>query len=170
MGLNLTGQLSPLQTIRKDTFEHLLPPPFRQIQGPRTLKKSHYLPVEPRSTSSQNAIHPFGSLATPVPACWGGSQSHAAKISLLKLREMFCFNINRKSVTKISDANRIVTDEKADSCQWDRASTLNDKLQHPLPRFPPNALVVHISIAATRTLDDYRKGKGILNSSYVGIP
>jgi hypothetical protein len=38
---------------------------------------------------------------------------------------------------------------------WDRASTLNDKLQHPLPRFPPNALVVHISIAATRTLDDY---------------
>jgi hypothetical protein len=52
-----------------------------------------------------------------------------------------------------------VTDEKADSCQWDRASTLNDKLQHPLPRFPPNALVVHISIALKRTLDDNQKGK-----------
>ena len=63
-----------------------------------------------------------------------------------------------------------MTDEKADSCQWDRAGTLTDKLQHPLPQFPPNALVVHISIGATRTLDDYQKGKGIFNGSYVGIP
>ena len=86
---------------------------------------------------------------------------------------MFCFNqfaIKSLFCELYIDANRIISNEKADSRQWDRASTLNDKLQRPLPRFPPNALVVHISIGLKRTLDDYQKGKGIFNSSYVGIP
>ena len=78
---------------------------------------------------------------------------------------MFCFNqfaIKSLFCELYIDSNRIISNEKADSCQWDRVSTLNDKLQRPLPRFPPNALVVHISIAATRTLDDYQKGDRIL--------
>ena len=61
------------------------------------------------------------------------------------------------------DANRIVTDEKADSCQWDTVSMVNDKLQHTVPRSPPNALVVHMSLGIKRTLDDDRKGDMILH-------
>ena len=74
---------------------------------------------------------------------------------------MFCFNqfaIKSLFCELYIDSNRIISNEKADSCQWDRASTLNDKLQRPLPRFPPNALVVHISIGLKRTLDDNQKG------------
>ena len=40
---------------------------------------------------------------------------------------------------------------------------VNDELQYTVPRFPPNALVVHMSLAEKRTLDDDRKGRRILH-------